>query len=401
MNNEIVNERFLQENGDEEKSLLGQVLLIPLKTTLEIRSIDRVTDVYITCVPIKKASSTLNLIRSTVPNDGGYDLQHLRRFAKHKDVPERVRNSAFAATSLDNTSGHILLILAVTSIISQDVLIEALSQVLDSVSLMTTQVPLLAPTSQEQASRWTSRYWPTVYKKSNPFGPHPSIVSRAEDEIRGDARKWMDLATEAAHQAKTTGNGEEVGVSIIERKDGVARPIAVAGDARWLNWPRDSLGNVTAHAAMRAIAMVANALNEVNKDDDREILHLDGDSDIFEEKPVLQVEKENLEKAPSADGYLCHGLEIYCTHEPCVMCSMAIVHSRFAKVVFQHRMPFSGGLCADGHLGHGLFWRKELNWTMLAWQYSCSNAMETATQDLSQEKTSVTHSDEASSTLNA
>ncbi|KAH8674775.1 cytidine deaminase-like protein [Tricladium varicosporioides] len=377
----------MQESGDDEKSLPRQVLLIPLKTTLETRSIDRVIDVYITCVPIKKASSTLNLIRSIVPNDGGYDLQHLRRFAKHQNIPEHVRNSTVTSTSLGDTSDHILLILAVTSIVSQDVLIKDLSKVLESVPLMTIQVPLLAPTSQEQASRWTSRYWPTVYKKSNPFGPHPSIVSRTEEEIREDAKKWMDLAIEAALQAKTTGNGEEFGVAVIERKNGVARPIAVAGDARWLDWPRDSPGNVTAHAAMRAIAMVANALNEVNKDANQEVLHLDGDSDIFEENPMLQVEKESLEKAPSTDGYLCHGLEIYCTHEPCVMCSMAIVHSRFAKVVFQHRMPFTGGLCADGHLGHGLFWRKELNWTMLAWQYSYSNTTETVAQDIAQEDT--------------
>ena len=52
------------------------------------------------------------------------------------------------------------------------------------------------------------------------------------------------------------------------------------------------------------------------------------------------------------------------------MCAMAIVHSRFGKVVFKHRMPRTGGLCADGDLGHGLFWRKELNWQLLGWEWS-------------------------------
>lgn len=51
------------------------------------------------------------------------------------------------------------------------------------------------------------------------------------------------------------------------------------------------------------------------------------------------------------------------------MCSMAIVHSRFGRIVFGHRMKKTGGLCADGGLGHGLFWRKELNWTCLGWEW--------------------------------
>jgi len=51
------------------------------------------------------------------------------------------------------------------------------------------------------------------------------------------------------------------------------------------------------------------------------------------------------------------------------MCAMAIVHSRFGRLVFGKRMPATGGICADGELGHGLFWRKELNWTLLAWQW--------------------------------
>jgi len=69
------------------------------------------------------------------------------------------------------------------------------------------------------------------------------------------------------------------------------------------------------------------------------------------------------------NGYLCVDLEIYLTHEPCLMCSMAIVHSRFTRCIFDQRIPNSGGLAADSGLGYGLFWRSELNWKLLCWQW--------------------------------
>jgi len=314
------------------------------------------------------------MIRRFLPDDGGYDLQHLRRFAKLSDVPAHIQTSISEVrsklfpSSEEEDSQQLLLIVGVTQCISQEALYEGLSSFVDHLFFCSTKVPLLAPTSPEQAAEWTVKCWPTVYKKSNPFGPHPSIVSRAEEEMRDDVGKWMDLAEEVARNSSSSGIGEAVGVMVIERRNGIVRPVAVAGDARWLGWPRETSGNVTAHAALRAIAMVSEGL-KVRDEAEQGISPIVVEEDqIFRDKPLPGLEEEQY-AACGEDGYLCHDLEIYCTHEPCVMCSMAIVHSRFSRIVFQTRLPATGGICADGELGHGLFWRKELNWSMLAWQW--------------------------------
>jgi len=316
-----------------------------------------------------------SIIRRLIPNDGGLDLQHLRRFVKYDDAPPHVRASISETRSLvtpgpeNETPKELIFIAGSVDSISKESLIEGLSSISNPVCICSIQVPLLAPTSHEQAAFWTSRYWPTVYKKSNPFGPHPSIVSRAEEDINEDVEKWMALADGAAQEARATGSGEDIGVVIVTRKNGIARPVAIAGDARWLDWPHSSRGNVAAHATLRAIAMVADGLRA--RDEDQQgvsDITIPADTGIFRDQPRMPTEQ--CRSPIDDDGYLCHDLEIYCTHEPCVMCSMAIVHSRFGRVVFRRRMPSTGGLCSDGELGHGLFWRKELNWTLLAWHWS-------------------------------
>jgi tRNA-specific adenosine deaminase 3 len=320
-----------------------------------------------------------SLVRKLLPDDGGLDIQHLRRFVKHENLPESLQTIASAVPIANSTSGdndltHTrFLIVGPTTAISQSLLSSALTTIFPTPQIWVVLVPSLPPTSQDQATFWTGRYWPTVYKKVNPFGPHFSIVSRAEAEIRNDVQKWMCLAEDVAQEASITGVGESVGAVVVERKNGIARLVAVAGDARWYDWPRTGAGNATAHATLRAIAMVATCLQlrEDAKTTQTQPASIPSPSaNIFREGPLGDLEQTMHNSSADADGYLCHELEIYCTHEPCVMCSMAIVHSRFGRLVFGRRMWNTGGVFADGGLGHGLFWRRELNWTLLAWQWS-------------------------------
>lgn len=245
--------------------------------------------------------------------------------------------------------------------------------------------------------------------------------------MRGEVEGYMKLAEDVGKEASRQGSGERVGVCVVERVSGdgddgalksvkaKGRVVAVAGDARWLGWEgREGGGNVMAHAVLRAVGMVAEGLRRRGEEaggeidvDDRPpseltppppatgkhfhsstendtttpVLHLSAQSSLpfkplgatstlFRDTPLSLLEAQHYDTTGNENGYLCHNLELYLTHEPCVMCSMAIVHSRFGRVVFRRRMKETGGLCADGGLGHGLAWRRELNWGVLGWEWS-------------------------------
>ncbi|GAM82579.1 hypothetical protein ANO11243_005610 [Dothideomycetidae sp. 11243] len=330
-----------------------------------------------------------SVCKDQIPDGDSVDLQHLRRFAKANLLPVYLQPPGSRGSSTDsrhstassssnasksssrsrsrmrkrrNSAASTLhLLICPTDVISH----EDLSALMMKQSpfaqdgfplrLREITVPLLAPTSVEQAQQWTAQYWPTLYRKTNPFGPHPSLVTRSEEEIGNEAAEYMMLARQVATESSTRGFGISAGCVIVERKaDRHGEIVAIAGDARLSGFNGSNAsnacsGNIACHAAMRGIGMVARKRREA-------------------------FEKDNL----IANGYLCVELEIYMTHEPCLMCSMAIVHSRFSRCIFGQRMPASGGMAGDSGLGYGLFWRSELNWKLLCWEYSTLKGQEMA-----------------------
>jgi len=248
------------------------------------------------------------------------------------------------------------------------------------------------------------------------------------------AGRWIALAGQVAQENIQAGIGKGVGAVVVTQENekvvavaGDARWVGLQGEKEngdaHQDVPKDGCeaGNVMAHAAMRAIAFVARKRKllgsetpsrpgsakqsrrpstEATIQQSSQITaqtplpvppmppssstDLTSDTDHhqqqpqpltpFTDTPLTPLEKahfppHSLTLPPNA--YLCLELIIYLTHEPCVMCSMAIVHSRFVRVVFKQRMRRAGAMCAerDG-LGYGLFWRpKEFNWKFLAFMW--------------------------------
>ncbi|KAK7533994.1 cytidine deaminase-like protein [Phyllosticta citribraziliensis] len=400
--------------GEDEDAVLEKFAvqpiagkLVALKTKSEIRASNETLEVYVVELPARAASAVVRVLRAALPHEPIAALQHLRRVIEPSFLPApalEVIEPTRVSTKEGQDDTRILLV-GPTSLIPQPEL-EDLLNANSPFSATSARpfplvvhklpVPTFPPISTEQAEAWTAQYWPVGYRNANPFGPHPPSVAYAAAEIEPKVGQWLAVAEEAAKQSSDKGLGERVGCIIVERRlDGNGRAteapklVAVAGDGRKCGLDTDvseadtecaGQGNVMAHAVMRAIGMVGDKRLRIAKSQppSTKTTTLPRPEETTPVFPTFAVEpRTEIESHVFArdnmtpGGYLCVDLEIYLTHEPCVMCSMAILHSRFNRCVFRRRMCKSGGMTADDKgLGHGLFWRPaELNWKFLCWNW--------------------------------
>ncbi|KAI1418151.1 cytidine deaminase-like protein [Hypoxylon sp. FL1857] len=222
--------------------------------------------------------------------------------------------------------------------------------------------------------------------------PLESDMSNSEGNVRTSRTAQTGHVADTDHSADHN-RVTEPGRDVERRTKGMGKEttqiVAIAGDARWHQQEKiGHTGNPMAHAALRAISMVAQKLVRAENRTQTQPQQV-MDFETFQDDPLLDDERVVFEaEHPVPDGYLCHELELYMTHEPCTMCAMAILHSRMGRIVFRHRMPLTGGMsaedrdqdtctapntCAQGQCGGGqglgLHWRKELNWTLLGWEW--------------------------------
>ncbi|OTA96730.1 hypothetical protein M434DRAFT_67154 [Hypoxylon sp. CO27-5] len=368
--------------------------LVPLKTVLELRDNLTLGYAYITRAPNRVTNDVVNIARSLIGDDVAKNLPHLRRCAKPGDLAPHLKTQFMHEGNgrqvHASKSNWLYILLGRKDELQYDELVRSLSTVddiRDDIFVGLIPVPLLAPTSQIQANLWSQQFWQTVYRKNNPLGPHPATVTRTESTVSRDASIWLTLAHQVAKKAQKEGIGEPIG-AVIEKDKETTQIVAIAGDARWHQQEKiGHTGNPMAHAALRAISMVAQKLvrPHVRPGNGKKIMEFES----FQDEPLLDDEQVVFEaEHPVPDGYLCHELELYMTHEPCTMCAMAILHSRMGRIVFRHRMPLTGGMSAEdrdhnacrasgtcergqcgGGQGLGLHWRKELNWTLLGWEW--------------------------------
>ena len=275
------------------------------------------------------------------------------------------------------------------------------------------QVPGLAPGTREQWEAW-NEVWPVAWQKPN---RHLSVT--AEDESVGatdaaEMRRWMSNTLLLASTRGTGDQGGEpekkntcVGNAVILVNPATRTIVAVGVDATngWRSragtttttkddhqlLDRETQGNTTTtthplrHAALVAVdaASVADIQTHGLDHDPRTLCAADAgfgtDRDGWrgaeetETETVgakrKQTQKTTRDPRPKRLGehltaslgrpYLCTGYDAYCAREPCVMCAMALVHSRVRRVVYGAPNTAAGAL--GGHCAPPLHGERTLN----------------------------------------
>lgn len=98
---------------------------------------------------------------------------------------------------------------------------------------------------------------------------------------------------------------------------------------------RTSTGHPLRHAAMNVIREVADFRASTSSD-------IMVDSSMPVASPS-DSSPEISDTSTNGTNYLLTGLTLFITHEPCIMCSMALLHSRVKEVFYIVSMPQTGG----------------------------------------------------------
>ncbi|XP_073540648.1 probable inactive tRNA-specific adenosine deaminase-like protein 3 isoform X2 [Phyllobates terribilis] len=301
---------------------LDLCLQYPLSDTL--RHLKRVR-VFQSCIQI--------LLRPVTPEDQGNLLKNNGDFTKQKDD---------GSEKAVDFSGEISL--KVTDIL-QGMDLNGLGEP------FIISVPSRAAKNQKEQHVWGS-IWPCTYhakpKNTNMEVGSSGEALSPEEKIR--VMKNMQLALEAAQQNQTKGK-KGVGAVVVDRESG--KVLAIGTDQTGAN------GGPLLHACMVAIDMVAY------QQGGGAYVGLSSMQENYKAKPLEETKKgmetignerekrkHSMEKDENAEmPYLCTGCEVYVTHEPCVMCSMALLHSRVSCVYYGCTTP--GGALGTYYLLHG------------------------------------------------
>ncbi|XP_004915852.1 multiple inositol polyphosphate phosphatase 1 isoform X2 [Xenopus tropicalis] len=246
-------------------------------------------------------------------------------------------------------------------------------------------VPARAPRNPKEQQLW-SGYWPSTYHAKGKAEVNAEESLRGKqisEEERSRIGRYMGTAVEAARASQARG-GKGVGAVVVDPRNGEV--LAISSDRT------DEDGGPLLHACMVAIDMVARkqgggayaclkesngelgmARDRITDKRNRQFIHTEETGEKLEQgdieggnnneqSDILRditdgAKRKRLEESTEGEEvpYLCTGYEIYVTREPCVMCAMALLHSRIFSVYYGCATPGGAlGTCYRLHCGPGL-----------------------------------------------
>ena len=325
-NKENSTEHIDLENGIIH-GVLKQVKYSPINATDPKKPI--LTNVWCCDISPTQSKALITFIREFITPNETLPLVHVKRFNKvienkPSEKPIPVLRTILCSSDLFQNETEII-----------DLLKEHGSDLdVTSFNFYQKQIPRYPATTREISQEWTTNYWPMSWKGN----PNHQALKAANFNISRE-RAMINKLLDALEEHLTTDDAVIPAVTII------AKELSINGEYEILTVNFDNRDNhPLEHSVMKAIDEIA-----VKEKDRRFDLH---------GTTLNHANKNDL-------NYLCHNLLVYTTHEPCIMCSMALVHSRIGRIIYMKDLPETGGLSSNYQLGD----RDGLNWKYDIWKW--------------------------------
>lgn len=259
--------------------------------------------IYVTEIAPEHASDLLKTLSELLPVSDG--LSHLKRVRR---VPCDSAPKGFRL--------EVVLCREETWLHRSENTTEQLSRFRCHVRLAT--VPAAAPLSKDELKKW-GVHWPLIYKPGKE--QHTSLTPTELRHMYANAKYVQE-------QANNVSKDNHPVVAVLVHPESNTVVAESADSSQRSATPKDALlkpsNSCLSHAVINCISALAVPHSKAAKYRKFGL----ADSDSIHEKNTERVSPLPL------DQYLCTGLDCYVSREPCVMCAMALVHSRIRRVIF-------------------------------------------------------------------
>ena len=199
------------------------------------------------------------------------------------------------------------------------------------------QVPYYAPETREQWQEWGQEYWPMVWKipeKSSTSHP-PEATQEEEVYFRACMTRVLDLARD---------HGSSNVALIVDPSLWKASSSGPDSSA-WVAEGRHMTDrHPLAHAVMEAVARASERDKKLWPMSSLEEKQQQDSSEESTSSSKRQKIEDSILSTSGSRPYMCTGYDLFIKREPCVMCAMALVHSRLNRVIFSEGDPENGAL---------------------------------------------------------
>ncbi|KAH8739214.1 hypothetical protein FG386_000690 [Cryptosporidium ryanae] len=199
-------------------------------------------------------------------------------------------------------------------------------------------IPRTPPYSRERYSE-LSKTWPLTYLRPK---WSPEVLS---DDVKCRANRFINLAAEIGRAFNGRG-------CVIELKGKVVSTGVGARDASypWMHSFISAVNNFSDRLVGRELGNKSkrskNATDRAAAGSARQEAEQESADDLVELGPGFRhVSRDDaISSSELKDQYLCTNCVVYFSHEPCISCSMALVHSRVSRVFYLNRDEEKGFL---------------------------------------------------------